>query len=564
MALVPKYTTVARAPGPVGSGRVSGYDQALADYTKILGEGAEEAKALDQQIRTARLSVDANERAAQFSLGVQDALTRSQQLTTTENGQEVLAGVDEQEAFFRQEIDKLYEQYGTLDTKRYGRTFSADTRLAGRLTEAQTGLTNSLNGEVASGISKLRSAQVQREMQDIYDRSLASIEVAKETGNQVLFEEAHQNMVSAGIESDAKRDEELDNWDAYDSLRKMKLVAYANPEQALELAQKARAGSPSKVLETGLADIETRARQRRVELNRQQQELWETTDAESFDRLTTGQLTLDWLKEQRESGAMPESRYQHYVTAMTSQSGDGTFNYPYWEQVDTWIDMLRDGDMPAVQIELPDGTKKLMQTKEEFYGVINDAITNGWGRAFGNTEAKELRRRLGSVKEEDSIGSSSFMSDLKSELRILRSAGALSDAGGDDATKKALANGKEYTRMVKELEIYAQQHPDASRDDLESYMYAMVDKNQKTFWQRHWIIGLGRYSFAGLSLRGIGRIFADLRESGIQDTESLDVAEKQRLREQLKLVPAGFGPPIGVLGPVRQSNDEVYAEIQNQ
>ncbi len=237
MAIVPRYGRRVGAPGPGGYITQPVYDRGLAAWEQAAGQIFGTLKERDDKIKAARESTEIVGRSARFSLDLNNLLTQTAEMQGT---------AEAQEAYFRKEVDALAKAH--LDWQ-------------GATPAAQAKLQNNLVAETTQQIGTLRTIQRQRRIKEIADRSELALATSTRTGNQVLHEQALDDLVTAGIVTPAAREKAKADFPTEVRIERLRQLAETKPEIALELAQNWQAREEYNESQRGkLREIEANAR----------------------------------------------------------------------------------------------------------------------------------------------------------------------------------------------------------------------------------------------------------------------------------------------------------------
>jgi hypothetical protein len=354
MAIAPDYTETTRPAGParlLPQGPI--YDQALGVWSDVAGQLGADLDTLNRQLKVARQSVEANQREVDFSLGLQDVLSRSQSLTVTENGMERLADPDEQEGFFREQAEQLLRRYSDMP--------KADL-------ETQARLRNSLVNEIAGGLGTLRKVQLNRQMKSIADTAEANVEKSYLSGNRALFEESLDDMVETGVISEGKREELKEAFPINSALA-----------QATRLITDVRSGNPAEAAQM-LAEIladEAITADQRADAAR----LLNLAESAMADQQKKAQSAVKYQQEQTKKSFVaklanlgnPQAE-QLTIAEVLASNLDASDQLQYIKLLATWEDDLFK-DKPEVMADVLYRIQQGTITNKDIWGLVGQGVS---------------------------------------------------------------------------------------------------------------------------------------------------------------------------------------------
>ncbi len=343
-----------RAPGPARlfpQGPI--YDQALGVLAEVTGELGKDFAAQNQRLIAANQSVEANRRVVDFSLGLDDVLSRAQNLMVTENGVERLADPDEQEGFFRQNAEELLHRYADYP--------KADIGL-------QAELRNKLVRETADKLMGLRKVQLHRQMQTIADTAQAGVDKAYLSGSRALFDEYLDDMVEVGVISEGKRDELAENFPIESALSQAFFM--------LTDAQGGRADEASQMLNEILADQNITQEQRT-----RAAQLLNIADANSKEERLKAKATLEYAQEQTKRGFVGKlanlkdpTKDQLTVGEILQSNLDAADQLQYIKLISTWSeDTFK--DKPQVMADVLYRRQQGTITDKDIWGLVGEGVS---------------------------------------------------------------------------------------------------------------------------------------------------------------------------------------------
>lgn len=312
-----------------------------------------------------------------------------------------------------------------------------------------------------------RSAYRRRDLYELAAKDAINRQAALQSRNEIEYEKVVKEGIGR-LRSETEAEYLLKNYKIDSQIEFARTQIAANPDAIIDQMNdiKTREGVTQEQLAKA-NQVQNIAEAERAQAQRKWREIQDTTEAEAFDKLQGGQLTVEWLAEKRANGELPEGRYQTYINALARNPEDVELNYGYWENIVARIDMVKAG------VRDP-----------EFVAAIKKDIADGYNRAFDAEDAKSLRRSLTTALDPTSPANHPAVKKYKDALRSLWHANALIDKG--EGAEREKANTVAFLKKDAQLDALIAQHGD-DLPTLQKHFEAMLEEEKKR-WYDAWFI----------------------------------------------------------------------------
>jgi len=354
------------------------YDVGLRVWQQMLGDAGAEYGRRDQALRDAGTIAAASEQTARFSLGLNDALTRSQELKTVVNGQERWASPEEQEDYFRKESDRLFGQLDELP--------DADP-------ETRERYRASLRSEMGRAYGRFKANEQQRRIQNIKDSLDFGWQAALRSGNKAQANELVATGVHGDVISEAKGREMLAQFDVTSAIVQSQIDARLHPQESLreharliELA-KDKKGTEEELTQDqveGIDRIQDIAESTISTATRKRNSVYLQGGFDAYKQWVAGDMTVDKLDAMLQADVIDPDDHKS-ITALMKRVDDPPLDVGVYAEASDIVEKVQ-----LYQMDKNEGQKQLLALANKLPGAKATQLLDDM-RQVGVTYAFRMR-----------------------------------------------------------------------------------------------------------------------------------------------------------------------------